>query len=224
MLITRCRLTLHDTVFFATREMGTLYETERFFHNYALSYALFNDSLLKVPYFWASYRPRYAEDMEKLNQRGIYVTPARPIRWDYLLITWKMAQVSYHRQSAKFGGRNYPANYGRAKEIAPESEFEFFVIHKEPVTLPRWIRLGKWASKALVEPQKSVQMDVSKGAFVSASPLNPLDLPKSLPLTVYDLVSMPPVSLVNNARFEGEHYALDEKTKLPAHLRYTFPT
>lgn len=223
MLITRCRLTLHGTVFFATREMGTLYETERFFHNYALSYALFNDSLLKVPYFCASYRPRYADDMEKLNQSGIYVTPARPVKWDYLLITWKMGQVTYHRKSEKFGGRNYPANYGRAKELAPESEFEFFVIHKESVTIPRWIRLGKWASKALVEPQKSVPADISTGVFVSASPLNPLDLPKSLPLTVFDMISMPPVSLVNNARFDGKHYALDEKTKLPAHLRYTFP-
>jgi len=214
---------LHDSLFFATREMGTLYETERYIHNYALSYALFNDSTIQVPYFCASYRPTYADDMDKLTERGIYVTPARPIHVSFLLITWKMGQVTYHRNPEKFGGRNYPMNYGRAKEIAPESEFEFFVIHKGPVKLPRWIRLGKWASKALVEPQKSVQVEVSKGAFVSASPLNPLDLPKSLPLTVFDMISMPPVSLVNNARFDGEHYALDDKTKLPAHLRYTFP-
>jgi CRISPR-associated protein Csc1 len=222
MLITRCRLILHDTVFFATREMGTLYETERFFHNYALSYALFNDAILRVPYFWASYRPRYAEDMAKLNERGIYVTPARPVRWDFLLITWKMGQVTYYRKPEKFGGKNYPANFGRAKELAPESEFEFFVIHKEPITLPRWIRLGKWASKALMEPEKSVQVEIKHGEFVSTGPLNPLDLPHTL--TVYDMISMPPVSLVNNARLDGDHYALDEKTKIPAGMKYTFPS
>lgn len=225
MYITRCRLILHDTVFFATREMGRLYETERYFHNYALSYALFNDSIIQVPYAVPHNKPFYADDLEKLNQCGIYITPARPLpgKVNFLLITWKRAIVTYHRESEQFGGQNYPVNFGRAKELAPESEFEFFVIHKESVTIPRWIRLGKWASKALVEPQKSVPADISTGVFVSASPLNPLDLPKSLPLTVFDMISMPPVSLVNNARFDGKHYALDEKTKLPAHLRYTFP-
>jgi len=44
--ITRCRLNLHDSVYYATREMGTLYETERYIHNYALSYALFNDTIM----------------------------------------------------------------------------------------------------------------------------------------------------------------------------------
>lgn len=222
MFITRCRLILHDTVFFATREMGTLYETERFFHNYALSYALFNDAILKVPYFWASCRPHYATDLVKLTERGIYVTPARPVKWDFLLITWKMAQVSYHRQAERFGGKNYPANYGRAKELAPESEFEFFVIHEEPVKLPRWVRLGKWASKALVEAEKSVQVEIKKGAFISACPLNPLDLLQ--PPSIYDMISMPPVSLLNNARFDGEFYTLDEKTKIPAGMKYTFPS
>ncbi len=220
MLVTRCRLTLHDTVFYATREMGTLYETERFFHNYALSYALFNDAILQTPYFWADYQPRYESDLEKLNQRGIYVTPARPLRWDYLLLTWKIGQVAYYRKPERFGGRNYPANYGRAKELAPESVFEFFVIHREPVSLPRWIRLGKWASKALVEPEKSVEAEVHHGDFNSACPLNPLDVPSEL--KIYDLISMPPVSLVFNATLNGDHYSLDEKTKIPAGMQYTF--
>lgn len=221
MFITRCLLTLHDSLFFATREMGTLYETERYIHNYALSYALFNDSVIKVPYFCASYHPTYSDDLGKLTERGIYVTPARPIHVSFMLVTWKMGQVTYHRNPEKFGGRNYPMNYGRAKEVSPESEFEFFVIHQEPVTLPRWIRLGKWASKALLEPEKSVAVEIKKDIFTSACPLNPLDVPHEI--TIYDLISMPPVSLVNNARLNGEHYVLDEKTKIPAGMKYTFP-
>jgi len=223
MQITRCRLILHDTVFFATREIGTLYETERYLHNYALSYALFNDSILRVPYFWASYRPHYPEDLNKLNERGIYVTPGRPVHASFLLITWKIAQVSYYRKSEQFGGKNFPTNFGRAKELAPESEFEFFVLHREPITLPRWIRLGKWASKAMVVASEILEVQPKKGEFISMSPLNPLDLPESLIPIIYDVISMPPVSLLNNARFDGEYYTLDKETFLPAGLCYRFP-
>jgi CRISPR-associated protein Csc1 len=221
MLVSRCRLTLQDSVYFATREMGTLYETERFLHNYALSYALFNDSVLQVPYFWAGYRPHYADDLGKLNERGIYVTPARPLMWDYVLLTWKMGQVNYFRKVEKFGGRNYPANIGRSKELAPESVFEFFVLHGEPLDLPRWIRLGKWASKALVEVTETKEAKLGTGAFVSACTLNPLDVP--LELKVYDVISMPPVSLVDRAYLEGEHYVFDETTRIPANMRYNVP-
>lgn len=225
MLITRCALTLHDTVFFATREMGTLYETERYLHNYALTYALFNDSIIQRPYFCATYRPEYAEDLGKLNQRGIYVTPARPLNWSYLLVTWKMGQVTYYRKPERFGeggGHNYPMNYGRAKELAPESVFEFFVISREHVTLPRWIRLGKWASKAIIETQEVQEMKEMEGEFVAACPLNPLDV-SSAPI-VYDLISMPPVSLIHNAKMNGAYYELDGgRIKIPAGMKYRFP-
>ncbi|MBI4673594.1 MAG: type I-D CRISPR-associated protein Cas5/Csc1 [Chloroflexi bacterium] len=225
MFITRCTLTLHDSLFFATREMGTLYETERYIHNYALSYALFNERLIRVPYFCASYRPNYAQELGLLNQNGIYVTPARPLQWSYLLVTWKMGQVTYYRRPERFGeggGHNYPMNYGRAKELAPESVFEFFVIHQAPVKLPRWIRLGKWASKALVETQEMREIKEQEGEFGASCPLNPLDVPRT-PI-IYDLISMPPVSLIQNAHLRGEYYEADEgRIKIPKGMRYTFP-
>lgn len=222
MLVTRCVLTLHDSLFFATREMGTLYETERYIHNYALSYALFNDSVIRVPYFCASYRPKYAEDLELLNQRGIYVTPARPLAASFLLVTWKMGQVTYHRKPEKFGGRNFPMNYGRAKELAPESVFEFFIISRERVALPRWIRLGKWASKARVESQELKEVKEREGEFSASCPLNPLDVP-SAPM-VYDLISMPPVSLIHNAKLSGVFYEMEDgRVRIPVGMRYTFP-
>lgn len=222
MFIIRCHLVLHDSLFYATREMGTLYETERYLHNYALSYALFNDRLIGVPYFASGYRPNYAGDLGKLNETGIYITPARPLKWDYLLITWKMAQVTYYRKPERFGGRgNFPENYGRAKELAPESEFECFVISKQPVALPRWIRMGKWASKLLVEALSPVEVKEHTGSFASTSPLNPLDVPGRL--GAFDLISMPPVSLVVNARIEGPYYELPDGAKIPAGMKYTFP-
>jgi CRISPR-associated protein Csc1 len=220
MVITRCRLVLHDTLFYATREMGTLYETERYLHNYALSYALFNDRLIRVPYFAGGYRPDYSGDLSKLNETGIYVTPARPLKWDYLLVTWKMAQVTYYRKPERFGGRgNFPENFGRAKELAPESEFEFFVLSQESLPLPRWVRLGKWMSKAEVQVTWQGEPAQRTGAFIANHPLNPLDVPGTL--LAFDIISMPPVSLVNNARLEGTYYEV-EGVRLPIGMCYTF--
>ena len=228
MYLLHCELTLHDTLFFATREMGTLFETERFIHNYALAYALFGDTLVNRPYFCDSYRPEYAEDLGRLNEMAVYVTPAQPLSWDYLLITWKMGQVSYYRKSEQFGSeskRNYPANIGRAKELAPESVFEFYVLSEEPISLPRWIRLGKWMSKAQVDVKeiKDVDNRMKKGAFIAACTCNPLDIPVGA-LEVFDIVSMPPSSLVTNARLDGDYYEVGARGRgLPMNMRFTFP-
>ena len=221
MVIIRCHLTLHDSLYYATREMGTLYETGLYLHNYALSYALFNDRFIHVPYFATGYRPNYPGDLHKLNTAGIYVTPARPLKTDYLLVTWKMAQVTYYRRPERFGRRgNFPENFGRAKELAPGSEFEFFVVTQKPVTLPRWIRMGKWASKLMVETSLP-QFVEHQGGYTSTIPLNPLDGIGEL--EAFDLVSMPPVSLVVNARINGRYYQLSDGTRIPAGMKYTFP-
>lgn len=221
MQILRCTLTIQESLYYATREMGTLYETGRYLHNYALSYALFNDSRVQVPYFCVSYRPAYAADLVPLIQAGIYVTPALPLSIDYLLATWKIGQVSYYRRSEQFGGRNYPANIGRAKEIAPESTFVCYVLSAAPLTLPRWIRLGKWHSKALVEVEE-VPVAERSGAYVAACPLNPLDVPAGM-LRAFDIISMPPASLVANARCEGAHYEITRGVGIPVGMRYVFP-
>jgi CRISPR-associated protein Csc1 len=222
MWVTQCRLTLHDSLFYATREMGILYETGRYLHNYALSYALFNDRFIRVPYFADSYRPDYPGDLDKLNQAGVYVTPARPIETDYLLTTWKMAQVTYYRRPERFGARgNFPENYGRAKELAPESTFEFFIVSHQPVDLPRWIRMGKWASKILLEEISRVQITEKEGVYIAAIPLNPLDVPGNL--ITFDVISMPPVSLVNRVQISGVYYELTKDFKIPAQMKYTFP-
>ncbi len=222
MQIVRCTLTLHESLYYATREMGTLYETGQYVHNYALTYALFNDTRIQVPYFCNSYRPTYANDMLQVSQAGVYVTPALPLKIEYLLVTWKMGQVTYYRKSEQFGGRNYPANIGRAKELAPESTFTCYVLSTQPIQVPRWIRLGKWHSKTLVETE---QVDVVErdGPFTAVCALNPLDVPDGM-LRAFDIISMPPSSLVANARLEGRYYEIDGRGRgIPVGLRYTLP-
>jgi len=206
---------LHDSLFYATREMGRLYETGKYLHNYGLTYAL---GLVQARYFQARQVPSYAIHLEPLNEQGIYVTPARPLHYNFVFHTFKRASVPYYTYQPRTTV-NVPL-YGRAKELAPESVFEFFVLSVGPVTLPRWIRLGKWMSKAEVQVAWQGKPTQKRGAFIANHPLNPLDVPGA-PLA-FDLISMPPVSLINNARLEGEYYEVGS-VKLPAVMRYTFP-
>src|SRR5262249_7639799 len=107
------------------------------------------------------------------------------------------------------------------KELAPESTFRCYVLSAEPVALPRWIRLGKWHSKAQVETE-AVEVKQRSGDYVAACPLNPLDVPAGGP-RAFDIVSMPPASLVANARCSGEYYEVERGVGLPVGLAYTFP-
>jgi CRISPR-associated protein Csc1 len=214
MRIYLCRLVLQENLYYATREVGRLYETGRCLHNYALTYAL---GLAVAPYFQAQQVPRYAEELTPLNERGIYVTPARDIDIRYSLHTFKYASNLYHVEMEK-GSRNTPS-FGRAKEISVGSIFEFAVLSAtESVKLPRWVRLGLWRSKAEITWKEFSEVQLHQGSFTSGLPLNPLDVPGRL--QVFDLISMPPVSLVLNARIEGSYYALPNGTQLPAGMQY----
>ncbi len=232
----RCTLELHDNLYYATREIGRLYETEPVLHNYALCYALgLVDSDRHATavadeqayrYFCEEQVPLYEAHLTPLNQQGIYVTPARAVRHATVLNTWKYADNRYHVEMQKTQ-KNIPS-FGRAKEIAPESQFEFFAIASQPLTLPRWIRLGKWMSKAeltvkeLPKPQHN-----SADEFTFPYLLNPLDIMFSNRVLSYDTVNMPPVSLIRNVRMEGKHYSfpgLKEPLKLPIQMDFRFST
>ena len=215
MYIQRCTLTLHEPLFFATREIGRLYETGRYLHNYALTYALRQAS---APWFHAEQVPHYAEDLQPLNGQ-LYVTPAEPTHVTFQLATFKYGEEELHVEMQQ-AERNTPS-FGRAKELAPESTFRCYVLSAAPITLPRWIRLGKWHSKALVETEV-VPWKLKDDEYRAACPLNPLDVPANR-LRAFDIVSMPPSSLVANARCVGEYYEVERGIGLPVGLRYTFP-
>jgi CRISPR-associated protein Csc1 len=231
-IIYHCTLELHDSLYFATRELGRLYETEPIVHNYALSYAL---GLVDNPNYGTTvaeeheYRnfcseqvPKYREQLEPLNQQGIYVTPAKAIKHSTNLNTWKYADNRYHVEM-KPTERNIPS-YGRTKEIAPESQFEFFVVSERELKLARWMRLGKWASKAELITQTPKLQRHSAKEYIIPYPLNPLDVMFTNQVISYDTINMPPVSLIRNVRMVGEYYTLEgfDNLKLPANMQYRF--
>ena len=209
MQVTRCNLILHDSLYYATREMGRLYETEKVIHNWALTYAL---GLIQKPYRSFDSVPTYQDDLTLINEAGVYVTPAKPVRYDYVISTFKLADNRHRPFSTVSNTRkkelgitvtNKPS-FGRAKELAPESEFQFYIVGELPNRLPKWIRLGLWMSKARIEIEDvKSSLAPKSGVFTCSHLLNPIDLP-ILP-ELYDLISMPPVSLLQNARFNGEY-------------------
>jgi CRISPR-associated protein Csc1 len=231
-----CCLELHDSLYYATREIGRLYETEAVIHNYALCYALgLVDSEVysttvseehSYRYFCPEQLPKYEEHLVPLNQQGIYVTPAHSIHHTTTLNTWKYANNNYHVEMEKTQ-KNIPS-FGRAKEIAPESKFEFFVISQKQLKLPKWIRLGKWMSKAEVQTQEVTEFKLKTSDFTFPYPLNPLDVMFTHSVVSYDVVNMPPVSLIQNVSIrQGEYYEFEnlnksEKLRLPARMQYRF--
>lgn len=229
-----CQLELHDSLYYATREIGRLYETEAVIHNYALCYALgLVDSEVysttvadehSYRYFCPEQVPKYEEHLTPLNQQGIYVTPGRAVNHTAILNTWKYANNNYHVEMEKTQ-KNIPS-FGRAKEIAAESQFEFFVISQKPIKLPKWIRLGKWMSKAEVTIEEAGKINIKTGDFTFRHPLNPLDVMFTHQVISYDVINMPPVSLIQNVSIcQGEYYELEhpntsEKLRLPAKMQY----
>lgn len=220
--ILSCDLELHDSLFFASREIGRLYETERVIHNYALCYAL---GLVSSQYFTREQKPNYREDLSVLNERRIYVTPARDLSVDFMLNTWKYASNHYHVKMEK-AQKNTPG-FGRAKELAVESRFRFYIITPdETYQPPRWIRLGKWMSKAQLSCERITAPQIRTGEFDVKHPLNPLDVFAAYTVTLCDLINMPPVSLITNSRMTGEYFAVVSQGQpdvcLPKHLTFNF--
>lgn len=216
MQIYRCHLTLQEPLFHATRELGRLYETGRYLHNYALTYAF---GMAVSPWFHREQVPHYADDLRPLSGQ-IYVTPAQPERVTFQLGTFKYGEEIMHVEMQQ-AERNTPS-FGRAKELAPESTFACYVLSAAPLALPRWVRLGKWHSKALVEAAE-LPVQERAGDYRAACPLNPLDVPPGT-LRAFDIISMPPASLVANARCAGVYYEVSRGVGIPAGMRYTFPT
>jgi CRISPR-associated protein Csc1 len=236
MIIYECLLELHDNLFFATREMGRFYETGEFIHNYALTYAFGYSGIDRnfpvSPYFCSEQIPSYKEDLSNLS---FYITPAKPLEITYDFNTFKFGEANYYltstvgpEQGRKLGisSGNQPS-FGKIKEISVGSKFTFFIVSENELHLPSWIRLGKWMTKASVEViNKSLSKDGKSGEYSLTHPINPLDIPKENKFINFDIIAMPPSSLINNVTMKGEYIEFEtadkKQIKLPANLKYTF--
>lgn len=175
MDIYRGRLDLLDYVFFATVERGKVYETGAFIHNYALAYAL---RLAAAPYSHRQQKPNYLDELADLNQRGVYLTPARPIQILYRLMQWNTISERYG-----FGKKpqsiGYP-DWGFARVLRPGSTFEFYALIADAGQVPNspvlqgllagkvgYARLGKFPAKIRLNLTKASRVEKKVGKYTA---------------------------------------------------------
>ncbi len=240
-----CEITLHEATFFSSREISNTYYTEPLLGNYALAYAF---GFAQSPYFNKG-EIHYAKHLTALNEQGIYITPgtiqgsprftfgqfnAQPDAYWFAFANnaivsrpdgaWmeKTGPVWYAHQSGarrKVGLENRP-QYGRIRMLAIGNTAVCHIISSQPLTLPRYIRLGKFMSKARVVVTKQPVNIVQRQQQRFDSLLNPADLPPDYQLSIFDLVTVPPTPLVQNAVLSGAFYEMGNGRYLPIDMRF----
>lgn len=235
--IYRADLTLMEHTYFASREVGTLYESEPLIGNYALTYAL---GLCAAPYNWGG-APRYKQDLAPLNEQEIYVTPATflPGHLRYVFSQFNAQTDSYFfrfdqnaigtERMRKSRAANFPQS-GKIRMLGLDSRASFYLLslHGAPPRLPGYIRLGKFNSKARVEWERL--------RLVSERPeeserdldflLNAVDLPPSLVtnLRTFSVYNIYPAPLLSRCRLQGTFWHTvaqnGKRDYLPVGMRY----
>ena len=232
-----------EPIFFASRELSDTYYTEGVIGNYALAYAL---GWASSPYRLIgkdTEYPKYIEDLTSLENQG-YILPAWPANhtvsfrferfnalsdsnW-YLMSRNRVAterkDLPLARQLAlsgkipnSFRASNYPQT-GRLRIIERGNRFRTLVFGDGH--LPDYIRVGKFMSKVRVEVLETVIVTaLPEGVYDCHTYLNSADLPPGLSLLSFDLISIPPASLLKNLRFRGPAWQVGDYT-IPANLEF----
>jgi len=245
MHVYRCELTLKEATFFSSREVSATYHTEPLIGNIALAYAF---GFCQSPYFNDG-TIHYKTHLSALNECGVYVTPAtligeprftiaqfnaQPDSYWYAMgagaivtrpddgwavgagKTWRIVRAD---SSRKVAAESRP-QHGRIRFLAIDNRALAYVLSREPVTVPRYVRLGKFMSKAQVAVEKVQAQEVEREKAVIPFLLNPADLLPEMPLAAFDLISVPPTPLVRNARLSGRFYNLPGGVLLPVGMRF----
>jgi CRISPR-associated protein Csc1 len=116
-----------------------------------------------------------------------------------------------------FRPSNFPQT-GRLRVIERGSRFQTLVFGNRE--LPEYIRVGKFTSKVRIDVVRELTItplpvaDYCCNVYLSAA-----DLPNNLQLFTFDLISIPPVSLLKNLRFHGAAWKVGDFT-LPANLKF----
>lgn len=227
-----------EPVFFASREVSDTYYTEGLIGNYALAYAL---GWVKSPYRLqgeATTRPTYKEDLGAITQE-YYVLPASPkhsvkYRFErfnalsdsywYAMTNNRVATAREDLPEQRAGGKpntfrpsNFPQT-GRFRMIERGNIFQTLVFGQ--VELPAYIRLGKFLSKAKITVMQKFTLEtLPLGEYTSQFYLNVADLPMSLELLSFDLISVPPAPILKNLYFRGEAWKISDWI-IPANLGF----
>jgi CRISPR-associated protein Csc1 len=246
MHIYRCELTLLEATFFSSREVSATYQTEPLVGNIALAYAF---GFCQAPYFNDG-TIHYHAHLAALNEQGLYVTPGTIVGqprfslgqfnaqadayWyafaNNVIVTrpdgawtekggqaWYVLWPDGRRQ--KVGLENRP-QHGRIRMLAIGNRAVAYVLSRQPWSIPRYLRLGKFMSKARVDVAEVTYQEEERTDQVVPFLLNPADLPRDMKPKTFDLVSVPPTPLVRNSMLSGRFYRIDTQIYLPVDMRF----
>ena len=228
MQIFKATLELLDYVFYATTERGKVYETGEFIHNYALTYAL---RLAQSNYTHIQQKANYSDELQPLNEAGIYITPAFPTHIQFRITQWNTMKESYHFPR-KEPSRGYP-DWGFARVMCPEGKFSFFLlVDKDIPDSPNLngitqskscrIRLGKFMGKARIHAVVADSVTTNEGSFTTTPYLNWQDL--AIEPHICDILpNALPTRLIWNTRFSGQYFKAkfgDETVHFPVRMSF----
>jgi CRISPR-associated protein Csc1 len=228
-----------EPIFFASRELSDTYYTESAIGNYALAYAL---GWARSPYRLEGQeagRPRYIEDLTPLSGQS-YILPAWPDRgavslrferfnalsdsyW-YAMTNNRVATAREDLPLSRTGKKpstyrpsNFPQT-GRLRVIERGNRFQTLVFGDRE--LPEYIRVGKFTSKVRVDIVKEFNIvELPVGEYCCNTYLSVADLPRNVELLAFDLISMPPASLLKNLHFRGAAWQVGDFI-VPANLEF----
>lgn len=207
-------------VWFASREVGRLADTESYLLNTALYYAL---GFAAGRYVDRKFEPTYIEDTETVADE-VYVSPAAPVgqirdesaRTHYITSTYNTSDDNYatlnlSAQEDPDAKRNLPS-YGRRRALGHDNLFRFYLIPKradaETVSdrLPQYVRLGKKRGKARIE-SRIVPAEMRSGAFQLGHPISAYDSDQT---PTGDLITkrMRPTPLLVQGDYSGSYIAI----------------
>lgn len=221
-------LELLENMFFASREIYNYYETEAVVGHFALAYAL---DFCQSPYTQTK-KPLYQEHFSELNEQGIYLTPATVVgKPEFVIQTFNTLTDSYWYQfksnaveAKRDKDRTYASNFpqqGRAKMLAVGNRLSFYLLSPAEIDLPRYIRLGKFMSKARVSQTRLDYklQEVEKQKIERI--LSPLDLDDQIKLHSYDTINIRPTPLIKNSILSGPMlYIAANQDYLPVNMSY----
>ncbi len=228
MYIYTCTLELLEHTFFCSREINAFFQTEALIGNYALCYAL---GLCRAPYYndgkiW------YKQHLSHLNERGMYVTPAKMEGEPKFTITQFNAQTDSYwynfvqnaisvDKRKKARAVNYPQT-GKIKMLALGNVLTFYILSQQAIDaeIPRYIRLGKFMSKGKVTLKRQTSEPGERKTTLIDAVLNPVDLPEALQLQRFDLCNIHPSTFLRHVEASGVFYQLPAKVFLPVGMRF----
>ena len=224
--------TLHDFLFFSTRDYNKYTIIETIINNYALMYAL-NTKITEIHRLFSGTIPFYDQDYKKFQ---IYSTPAYFLEDFKNLITknknarskpmifrgrkaivkdilneWRTStkrSFTYNAmgESYSFGVSkaelNFP-NKGTNEKIIPLNSFIAFII--APTIGPSIIRLGKKMMPCRVKYYELEDIKIKKGKFQPDHPINAEEMENKAEFIEGSATIMRPTPIIKNCILSGRY-------------------